>query len=146
MDEEYNKLLLKKKKSELIEYFQNKMRKKREQVFLLANKNNKQGQKIQELQIKLNECKNQFDKRLNIGKDKKVFIESVTSKGLIRTYTGYITRETPKHILINVVNFEGNWDYLVSKENIKKFEQIPKKQITGMKIFRGHVNKEWKKN
>lgn len=82
------------------------------------------GKTIQLLQDQIIERKSDFDKRLNIKTNCKVFIEALSIKGIIRTYTGFVTKETKKHIKINISTKDGNYNYVISKDVIK-----------GMKVY-----------
>lgn len=80
----------------------------------------------------------------NIDKDRKLFIETVTAKGLIRTYQGYLIHESATHIIINILDKKGLYNYVIRKDMILGTRKVKKKDITGMKVFRGSVFKEWK--
>jgi hypothetical protein len=90
----------------------------------LLNENNKL---TKHLKLKLKYITNkkiELINSLNINMGRRVFIEAMTPKGIIRTYDGFIVQETLNHINIEIRTFEHTYNYIIEKSFIK-----------GMKIY-----------
>lgn len=108
------------------------------QIEVLKNELKLQNNRLEEYK------KNNFVKKFNISRDTPIFVETLTSKGIIRSYTGYFLYESQDHIVINIFDFKGDFNYIINKKMIIKTENIIKKQIMGLKTYYGGLKKGWK--
>lgn len=127
--------LLKLSKKEIIDFL---IEKKRVDIENIENKFNKKKKNylekieyceqkiiklkidIEEKNVSLSKYKKYFNERGGyddyIGN--KIFISEVSKRGLMRTYTGILKRETPTHITIEVGKEGNEYCYCINKENI----------------------------
>ena len=136
MDDEqtYRKHLQKFKKSEIIEFLIRKDKEEKERVEFQIKKNKKLGRTIQRYQRLFAELKNELKEERKLKSQnfyslnhmQRVFIESVTNRGMIRTYDGRVLNESISHIKLEIQRASGKPYWYV----------IDKATITGMKIYR----------
>ena len=84
-------------------------------IALLKQKSKYKDQMIESLTKKLfinsNNC-------YQLKDNQKVFIETVTPRGLIRTYTGFVINENKKTIHLLIKSLKGDYSYIISKKDI----------------------------
>lgn len=59
----------------------------------------------------------------NIKIGNKIFVEHLTSKGIIRTYIGELIKETSSNIVIEVTDKFGKYKYIISKKEINGLKE-----------------------
>lgn len=113
------------KKADLIIFILKKETEFQEKLHFHINKNKELTQKIvtqKEMIDKLSSKKEEFVFNIN----KKIFVEYLTAKGLIRTSMGTIVKENTENIKLKIFD---------KKNNLHYFYIINKKMIIGVKEY-----------